>query len=87
MIELLAKKSSTVSEIAKNFDVSLVAVSKHLKILSECGLIRITVVGRERHCHATLGTLQEVSAWVTSYEEFWKKGLGRLKYILENKKK
>ena len=81
MIELLTEKPATVSEIAGNFDVSLVAVSKHLKILAECGLIRITLIGRERHCEATLGKLQEVSEWVASYEIFWKKRLSRLKYM------
>lgn len=85
IIAMLAEKKATVSEIAENFDVSLVAVSKQIKILSECGLVRTTRVGRERYCEATLEKLAEVSDWVATYEMFWKKRLTHLKKLLENK--
>jgi DNA-binding transcriptional ArsR family regulator len=57
--------------VAENFDVSRPAISRHMKILTECGLIVVHQKGRERFCEANLRPLAEVSEWVEKYHAFW----------------
>ena len=71
IIEMLARKSLNVNAIAENFDVSRQAVSLHVKILAECGLIIIKRQGRERYCEAKLAKLSEVVDWADKYRQFW----------------
>ena len=54
IINLLAHKSLNLNAVAEQFDVSRPAISKHIKILTECGLITISQQGRERYCEAKL---------------------------------
>ena len=61
IIGLLAKQTLPVNAIADSFDVSRQAISLHLKILSECGLLVIKQQGRERYCEAKFKKLHEVS--------------------------
>jgi DNA-binding transcriptional ArsR family regulator len=60
-----------VNAIAEHFDVSRQAVSLHVKILTECGLIIIKKQGRERYCEAKLDQLNEVAEWVNYCRQFW----------------
>jgi DNA-binding transcriptional ArsR family regulator len=70
------------NSIAESFDVSRQAVSLHVKILTECGLIAIKKQGRERYCEAKLDKLEEVATWVEEYRQFWKKKFNSLdKYL------
>lgn len=71
IIGLLAKQSLNLNAIAGQFDVSRQAVSLHVKILRECGLISVKSQGRERYCEARFDRLNEVSAWVEQYKQFW----------------
>jgi DNA-binding transcriptional ArsR family regulator len=71
ILGLLALQSLTLNGIAQNFDISRPAISKHIKILTECGLVTITQQGRERYCEAQLDQLQEVADWVEQYRAFW----------------
>jgi DNA-binding transcriptional ArsR family regulator len=87
IIDMLAQKRSTLSEVANNFDMSLPAISKHMKILAECGLVIIEQEGRERYCEAKLEKLAEVSNWVNTYQTFWNERLGSLKTFMEKKHK
>ena len=57
--------------MAENFSVSRTAIYKHMKILSECGLVILTQHGRERYCQAHLKKLEEVSDWVDQYRQLW----------------
>ncbi len=50
LIELVSKESMTVNEVAEKFEISRPAISKHLKILNECGIIELEQKGRERYC-------------------------------------
>jgi DNA-binding transcriptional ArsR family regulator len=84
IIGLLANNTLTLNGIAENFDVSRPAISKHIKILTECGLVIIKQQGRERYCNVDLNKLKEVSDWVTQYREFWNKKLDDLEAFLEN---
>jgi DNA-binding transcriptional ArsR family regulator len=71
IISMLAHDSLNLNSIAEKFDVSRQAVSLHVKILMECGLISIRHEGRERICEAKFDKLQEVSTWVEQYKNFW----------------
>ncbi len=67
----LAHGAATVTDIAQPFDMSLNAISKHLKILERACLIQRQVVGREHYCSISLQPLEEVSNWLTYYQAFW----------------
>ncbi len=82
IINLLAHKSLNLNAVAERFDVSRPAISKHIKILTECGLITITQQGRERYCEAKLDKLSEVSDWVEEYRKFWEAKLDSLEIYL-----
>jgi DNA-binding transcriptional ArsR family regulator len=83
IINLIAHKSLNLNAIAENFDVSRQAISLHIKILTECGLIAINQQGRERYCEARLDKLNEVSAWVEQYKQFWESKLDSLESYLD----
>lgn len=79
----LAHQKLNVNAIGENFDVSRAAIYKHLKILTECGLITIKQQGRERYCEAKLEKLNEVSDWVEQYRKIWNQKLDNLEDYLE----
>ncbi|MDP2385572.1 MAG: metalloregulator ArsR/SmtB family transcription factor [Bacteroidota bacterium] len=78
IISMIAKESMNLNAVAENFDISRPAISKHIKILTECGLIVINQQGRERYCEAKLDKLNDVSKWVEQYREFWNTKLDSL---------
>jgi DNA-binding transcriptional ArsR family regulator len=80
---LLAGKKMTPSDLADNFSISRPAISKHIKILTECGLINIEQLGRERFCEVKLEKLNEVSDWVEQYRKFWEAKLDSLEAYLQ----
>ena len=71
IIELVANGPMPINEIAKNFQISRPAVSKHIKILKECGVIVITKDGRERFCEIQAKSLIPVTNWVGQYRSLW----------------
>ncbi len=83
ILGLLALQSLTLNAVAENFNISRPAVSKHVKVLNECGLIEIKQQGRERYCEAKLDKLSEVSDWIEQYKEFWESKLDALEMYLE----
>lgn len=87
ILGLLAKRSLNVNEISCHFKISRPAISKHVKVLTECGLIAIHPIGRERFCEAKLEKLNEVSAWLAKYKEFWDKKLNALENYLDQMQK
>lgn len=84
IIGLIAEKSVNVNAIAEHFDVSRQAISLHLKILSECGLLNITEQGRERYYEAKIEKLDEVHEWVNQYHKLWTGRLNALKNLVES---
>src|SRR6187401_3108582 len=82
IINMLAYKSLNLNSVAENFNVSRPAISKHIKILTECGLVTINQQGRERYCEAKLDKLNEVSDWVEQYRKFWNAKLDALENYL-----
>ena len=87
IIQLLSKQSLNVNAVADNFDISRPAVSRHVRILTECGLLVIRRQGRERFCQADLRKLKQVSDWTDRYREFWTKKLDALEEFLEKDRK
>ena len=83
IINLLASKRLTLNGVAENFSISRPAVSKHIKILSECGLVEISQQGRERYCQIKLEKLGEVSSWIEQYRKFWEEKFDALEKYLE----
>ncbi|HEY4110891.1 metalloregulator ArsR/SmtB family transcription factor [Puia sp.] len=86
IIGLLARSPLNLNAIAENFDVSRQAVSLHVKVLIECGLIEITKQGRERHCAARLSRLNEVSVWIEQYKKHFEEKLDTLDSYLQTLK-
>jgi DNA-binding transcriptional ArsR family regulator len=84
IIHLIAREQMNLNTVAENFNISRPAISKHVKILAECGLITIKQKGRERYCEAKLDKLNEVSEWVEQYRAFWTKKLNALESFLIN---
>ncbi len=71
IINMLAYKSLNLNSVAEQFKISRPAVSKHIKILSKCGIVTVKQKGRERFCEAKLDGLHEVSDWIEQYKKFW----------------
>lgn len=82
IIHLLSQRKLTLNGVAEAFDISRPAISKHIKILTQCGLVSITQHGRERYCEAQLQKLHEVSAWTEQYRAFWTTKLDALEMFL-----
>ena len=83
IIQLIAHDNLNLNAVADRFDISRPAISRHIKILTECGLITINQQGRERFCEARLEKLNEVNDWVEQYKEFWNKKLDALEDYLK----
>ncbi len=83
LLTMLSSEPMNVNEVASHFDMSRTAVSKHMRILDECGLLRMEKRGRERYCKAALEKLAEVALWVNQYRMFWNDNLDRLEALLQ----
>jgi DNA-binding transcriptional ArsR family regulator len=82
IINLVAYNSLNLNAIADNFKVSRPAISQHIKILTECGLIVIRQQGRERFCEARLQQLSAVSDWLEPFRKQWEHKFGALDDLL-----
>ncbi len=88
IIARLAKGPARVTEIAEPFDMSLNAVSKHLKVLEGAGLIHREKQGRDHIIEFDAKPLKQVAGWVHEYERFWTEHLDRLEsYFIEKRKR
>jgi DNA-binding transcriptional ArsR family regulator len=85
IIHLVSRGSLNLNAVAANFKISRPAISKHIRILTECGLVRIRQEGRERYCQADLASLSQVSHWVDQYRLFWVGKMDALEEFLANK--
>ncbi|MBN9740435.1 transcriptional regulator [Amycolatopsis sp. A1MSW2902] len=74
----LTRGEATVNELAEPFEVSLQAVSKHLKVLEQAGLISRGRTKQWRPCRLEAGPLADVAGWVAEYRRFWESGFDRL---------
>lgn len=82
IIGMVADKPLNLNSLSEQFDTSRQAISLHVKILTECGLIVIKPQGRERYCEAKLDSLNEVSQWIEQYKQHWESKLDSLEIYL-----
>ena len=82
ILNLLAGRKLTLNSLADRFSISRPAISKHVRILSECGLVTVTKKGRERYCEARYEKLTEVADWVEQYRKLWTEKLDALETYL-----
>jgi DNA-binding transcriptional ArsR family regulator len=83
IIGMIANENMNLNAVAEKFDISRPAISKHIKILTECGLVTINVQGREHYCEAKLEKLNEVNEWVAQYKKFWEEKFDALELYLQ----
>ena len=86
ILQRLRKAPATVTEIAAPFDVSLNAVSKHLKVLERAGLVARRRDGREHHLSLNPAPLGKAARWLIDYQEFWETRLDRMEALLQRDK-
>ncbi len=82
IINLIAEQPHNLNSVAERFDMTRQAVSLHVKILTECGLITIRQKGRERYCEAKLEGLNEVSQWIEQFKQYFESRLDSLESYL-----
>lgn len=81
----LATGEATVAELAKPYDVSAPAISKHMRILEDAGLLSRTKHGREHRCRLEPARMKEAQGWIEQQRQFWNDRLDSLeRYLKEN---
>lgn len=83
ILERLIGGESSVTSLAEPFDMSLPAVSKHLRVLEKAGLLTQEKDGRVRRCRMDAGPMKEASDWVGRYRIFWEEQLDSLADYIE----
>ena len=71
ILQRLMKGETPLSDLAKPFDMSQTAVSKHVRVLSDAGLLIIEKRGRTRHCRLNAEPMKQATDWLTEYQAFW----------------
>ena len=85
ILEQLAGGDATVGELAEPHDVSLPAISKHLRVLEDAGLLVVEPEGRVRRCQLDAAPLSAAFGWLTRYRVLWEDRFARLAKHLEEK--
>ncbi|KAA0988930.1 ArsR/SmtB family transcription factor [Dyadobacter aurulentus] len=83
IIDILSDQSMNLNAVSSHFEISRPAISKHIKILTECGLVVIRREGRERYCSADVRKLGEIDQWLNRHRKFWNSKLDALGDFLE----
>lgn len=87
IITLIAVQAMTPNAIAENFHISRQAVSKHLRILSECELVKQEQQGREIYYSLEIRKMKEVDKWLEQFRKIWETRYSQLDKVLDNMKK
>jgi len=83
ILDTLLDGERTVVALAERFDMARPSVSEHLKVLRDCGLVAEDKHGRFRHYRVNHEPLQEISAWLSPHERYWRKRLTALGEVLD----
>jgi DNA-binding transcriptional ArsR family regulator len=78
IVTRLSHGETSVSQLAEPFDVSLPAVTKHLRVLERAGLLEHHKVGRVRWCRLVPSAMREADEWIADYRVFWERRLDSL---------
>src|SRR3981081_1882017 len=84
ILSLLALHAMTPNAIAEHFDSSRQAITKHIKILTECQLLNQEQTGREIHYHFNPQKMKEVDKWMEQFRALWENRFNKLDEILKN---
>jgi DNA-binding transcriptional ArsR family regulator len=82
IITLISRRSLTLNNVGEEFDMSRQAIAKHVKILTECGLVVIHAQGKERLCEARLDQLYEIAEWLEPLRQAWEHRFDKLDSLL-----
>jgi DNA-binding transcriptional ArsR family regulator len=85
ILMMLTKEKRSINALAGNFDMSRPAVSKHVRVLHEAGLIDIHDLGRERFCELKEDGFNEVKQWLLFFDKFWNERLQNLENLLNQR--
>ena len=83
ILSLLRERRQSVGELASNFRVSRPAISKHLRLLRDAGLVVDRSHGTARFCELNAAPLRAIDTWLEAYKKHWSRGLARLKTLVE----
>ena len=86
LLDLLANEDLPAQELASRFEVSFAAVSQHLKVLQQAGLVTRRPAGRQRIYSLAPDRLRVVDEWTSNYRRFWHSRLKRLRSYLDDSK-
>lgn len=88
IVERLARGRLSVGQIASEFPISQPAISKHVRILEDAGLLERTIDGRVHYCDISPAAMEAVSSWIDRQRTYWNAALDRLDAMLnaQNKK-
>jgi DNA-binding transcriptional ArsR family regulator len=87
ILALIAIQALTPNAMAEKFDMSRQAVSKHIKVLQECGLIKAEQSGREIYYHFNPKKMQEFDSWIAQFRKMWETQFNQLDIVLAKIKK
>lgn len=86
IIDLLSKSKLTINEVADKFEISRPAISKHLKILDECGIVSFEKKGLERICYINHQNLISAFLWIDKYNKEWEKRIDSFEHYVNQLK-
>jgi DNA-binding transcriptional ArsR family regulator len=84
LLQRLTERDRSISELAAPFDMSLEAVSKHVKVLERAGLVRRTIEGRRHICRLDAQPMHGGLEWIRHYEQYWNHRLDVLEDLLQS---
>jgi DNA-binding transcriptional ArsR family regulator len=87
IIALIAVQSMTPNAIAEHFDTTRQAISKHLKVLTECELVKQEHEGREIYYQLEIDKMKEIDKWMVQFRKIWEMRFEQLDEFLANHKK
>ena len=87
LLDKITSEPKRVTDLANDYDMSLNAISKHIKVLEKANLVQRKIEGRTHFCQMNPNELAKVQEWLKQYEKFWMKRLDSLESFLINNKK
>jgi len=87
IIALIAMQAMTPNALAEHFDTSRQAISKHLKILTECEVVKQEFQGREIYYQLEIDKIKEIDKWISQFRKIWETKFKQLDNVLANMKK
>jgi DNA-binding transcriptional ArsR family regulator len=84
LLARLARRPAMITELAKPFDMSLPAVSRHVRVLEDAGLVTRSIDGRTHHCSLNPKPFKTIEGWLIHYRKFWEDNLAALALYVES---